>query len=69
MTPEELLDRVKAGQIPSASTEPPPSPLAQCGLDNVDCPNCHNTGIITFEKDGYLYSRECDCMPRRRSLR
>ena len=69
MTPEALLSLVKSGQLASADSEPPEPPLAKYGLDNVDCPLCRNTGIITFEKEGYLYSRECDCMPKRRSLR
>ena len=69
MTPEALLSLVKSGQLASAAPEPPEPPLAKYGLDNVDCPLCRDTGIITFEKEGYLYSRECDCMPKRRSLR
>ncbi len=50
---------------------PPPAkqPLAEYGLDGVDCPVCNNTGYIVYLKDGYTYSRECDCMPKRRSLR
>lgn len=44
-------------------------PLAEYGLDGVDCPICHNTGQIYYEKDGYSYSRDCECMPKRRSLR
>ena len=43
--------------------------LADYGLDNVDCKECNNTGRILYEKDGTLYSRECQCMPKRRSLR
>ena len=43
--------------------------LADYGLDNVDCEECNNTGRILYEKDGTLYSRECQCMPKRRSLR
>lgn len=26
------------------------------------CPECKDTGYIHFEKDGYSFSRECDCM-------
>lgn len=45
-------------------------PLAEYGLDGVDCPRCHNTGaIVTKREDGTLYARECECMAKRRSLR
>lgn len=46
------------------------SPLAECGLDNVDCPVCHNTGcIITKAADGTLKAAECVCMAKRVSIR
>lgn len=43
--------------------------LAECGLANIDCPVCGNSGMIHYRKDGYAYSRECECMKARRSLR
>ena len=45
------------------------SPLAEYGLDNLDCPICHNTGQIPYMKDGFQYSRDCSCMPKRKALR
>lgn len=48
----------------------PTNPLAECGLDNVDCPVCHNTGcIITKAADGTLKAAECACMAKRVSIR
>ena len=39
-------------------------------LGGVDCALCGNSGtIIRKDEDGVLYSRECDCMPKRRWLR
>ena len=69
MTPEALMDLVRSGKLSPQSEEPPPEPLAVYGLDNVDCPICHNTGLVTTEKDGVLYSKDCECMATRRSLR
>lgn len=44
--------------------------LRACGLDNIDCPICGNTGWITRrDEDGYDWSRECECMQQRRSIR
>ena len=43
--------------------------LGDYGLDNVDCPYCHNTGTIIYKSDGVDYARECRCMNKRRSLR
>ena len=36
-------------------------------LPYVNCPKCKNKGVIYYEKDGYEYSRECECMRIRRS--
>ena len=48
----------------------PTNPLAECGLDNVDCPVCHNTGcIVTKAADGTLKAAECACMAKRVSIR
>ena len=44
--------------------------LADFGLDNVDCPICHNTGKLLRKGDnGELFSRDCECMAKRVSLR
>ena len=46
------------------------TPLQECGLDNVDCPICHNTGcIVTKAPDGTLKASECACMAKRVSIR
>ena len=46
------------------------SPLAQANLDNLDCPLCNNKGyILRKDEQGILWSRECDCMKKRISLR
>ena len=48
----------------------PKTPLQECGLDNVDCPICHNTGcIVTKAPDGTLKASECACMAKRVSIR
>ena len=48
----------------------PKTPLQECGLDNVDCPVCHNTGcIVTKAPDGTLKASECACMAKRVSIR
>lgn len=72
MTAQELLDFIRSRQLQTtepSTSDKPEQPLAEYGLDNVDCPICHNTGHILYKKDGYLYSRDCECMPRRRSIR
>lgn len=38
-------------------------------LAGIDCPICHNTGTITKAVDGVLWSRECECMSKRRTMR
>ena len=49
---------------------PEKTPLQECGLDNVDCPICHNTGcIVTKAPDGTLKASECACMAKRVSIR
>ena len=45
-------------------------PLEAFGLGGVDCKVCGNSGTITRkDENGVLYTRECECMARRRSLR
>lgn len=38
-------------------------------LGGVDCPICQNKGYVMYRKDGYDYSKECECMNKRRFLR
>ena len=66
-----MISMVKSNQNMTAETSASVvrQPLAEYGLDGVDCPICNNTGQIYYEKDGYSYSRDCECMPKRRSLR
>ena len=46
------------------------SPLKECGLDLFHCEKCGDTGTLTRkDEEGILWSRECECMKRRRSLR
>lgn len=55
---------------PDSNTTYRSSTLAACGLDNMDCPICGNTGwIMRTDDDGIQWSRECECMPIRRSIR
>ena len=69
MTPDEFIARLKERAAAMPPPEKPPSPLREYGLDNVDCPVCDNTGYIIYNKDDCMYSRDCECMPKRRSLR
>lgn len=38
-------------------------------LGGVDCPVCQNKGYILYRKDGYDYTKECECMNKRRFMR
>lgn len=60
----EALHRAQASGISIQSDT-----LAEYGLDNLHCEKCGDTGIINYTKDGCLYSKDCECMNRRRSLR
>lgn len=45
-------------------------PLAQYGLDSVDCPVCENRGTVWREdEDGVIWAQECKCMAQRRSFK
>lgn len=45
-------------------------PLAQTGLNNVDCPICNNKGyILRTDEDGITWARDCTCMKKRISIR
>lgn len=47
----------------------PTDTLEDYDLGGYNCEKCGNTGTITREENGYLYSAECDCMKIRRSMR
>lgn len=58
----------KNGQI--CTTSDTSTDLIQYGLDLLDCKSCHNTGYLTrIDEKGYLWTRECSCMAKRRSIR
>lgn len=55
--------------ISDISTQPE-SPLAAVDLNNLDCPICKNTGyLLRYDEDGVLWSRECECMKKRVTIR
>lgn len=57
-------------QTPGTTMPEEKSPLSEYRLDNVDCSICGNTGTVTrIDENGFLWSRDCVCMKRRRSLR
>ena len=37
-------------------------------LAGYDCPICRNKGIVNYVEDGYIQSRDCECMAIRRDL-
>ena len=46
------------------------SVLVECGLDNVECDKCNNSGqIVWVDSDHITHARECSCMKRRRAIR
>ena len=63
-----LLKKIQAQQGSSISSIQTES-LEDYDLGGVDCPVCGNTGSIPYQKDGFLYSRECECMSRRRMIK
>lgn len=73
MEASAILAALKIAQVQarrSGETFTHDSPLVECGLDNVDCALCHNTGcIITKAADGTLKAAECVCMAKRVSIR
>lgn len=60
-----MLKRVQQ----SGASITPTESLEDYGLGGVDCEICGNTGHVLVDRDGQLYSRECECMAKRRSLR
>ena len=74
MQAEAIIQALKIAQQQAqrngATCIPDRTPLQECGLDNVDCPVCHNTGcIVTKAPDGTLKASECACMAKRVSIR
>lgn len=69
MEKDEILGMV--GGRPSTSNTMHESTLKKCGLDNVDCPICGNTGIIVERGSEPLeiHTYQCRCMKKRISLR
>lgn len=74
MQAEAILAALKIAQNQARQSGgtfiPEKTPLQECGLDNVDCPICHNTGYIHAKApDGTLKAAECACMAKRVSIR
>ena len=73
MQAEAIIQALKIAQNQarqSGAISIPDSPLVECGLDNVDCPICHNTGVnVSKAADGTLKATECACMAKRVSIR
>ena len=59
----------KQNALDGASTTITSETLSDFDLGGVDCPICQNRGYLMYKKDGYDYTRECECMAKRRSLR
>ena len=73
---EELMNRILAeapgnGESSTMSAESSADVInAQTGsLPDYDCEKCRNKGFIAYTKGGALLTRECSCMPVRRSVR
>ena len=74
MQAEAILAALKIAQNQARQSGetfiPEKTPLQECGLDNVDCPICHNTGYIHAKApDGTLKAAKCACMEKRVSIR
>lgn len=73
MQAEAIIQALKIAQaqaLKNGAISTHKTPLLECGLDNIDCPICHNTGcVIKKHDDGTLWASECVCMPRRVSIR
>ena len=57
--------KVKNGTYDTITSES----LDDFDLGGVDCPVCQNKGYLLYSKDGYDYTKECECMNKRRFLR
>lgn len=53
----------------ASSTTTTAETLDSYGLGGVHCDKCNDTGHIVSVRDGAIYSRECECMAKRRSIR
>ena len=62
------LRKVQA-QVRQSGVSVTTTSLEDYDLGGVDCPICQNRGYLMYTKDGYDFSRECDCMAKRRSMR
>lgn len=60
---------VKKAQEQYAVDPPKTESLSDFDLGGVDCPICHNTGMLLYRKNGQEYAKECECMNKRRFLR
>ena len=63
------LEMVKKAQEQYAVDPPKTESLSDFDLGGVDCPICHNTGVLLYRKDGNEYSKECECMAKRRFMK
>ena len=73
MQAEAIIQALKIAQNQARQSgviSTPTNPLAECGLDNVDCPSCHNTGyIVTKLSGGGIKAEKCACMAKRVYIR
>lgn len=60
---------VKKAQEQYAVDPAPTESLSDFDLGGVDCPICHNTGMLLYRKNGQEYAKECECMNKRRFLK
>ena len=66
----QMLQRaIQRSSMSDMTTNEPSLSLDEYGLGGVNCDKCNNTGYITTERNGALYSRPCECMKKRRSMR
>lgn len=63
------LEMVKKAQEQYAVDPPKTESLSDFDLGGVDCPICHNTGMLLYRKNGREYAKECECMNKRRFLK
>ena len=66
-----LTEAPEAGESSTTSAESSADVInAQVGsLPDYDCGKCRNKGFIAYTRGGALLTRECSCMPVRRSVR
>lgn len=67
---ESIIALMQSCQRDGTTTTEPENPMKAANLDNVDCPICNNTGyILRVDEEGIQWSRPCECMKKRVSLR